>query len=82
MDRLACHFHGFDSLAKIFSAIDCGLRHFDAALEGLGGCPFAPDSPGNSDLYSLIEALHRSDFPTGLDLEKIKLAAELLRREL
>ena len=34
-----------------------GLRAFDTAVGGLGGCPFAPGAPGNAATESLHAAL-------------------------
>jgi hydroxymethylglutaryl-CoA lyase len=43
-DLLACHFHDTRAmgLANVYAAIESGIRRFDSALGGLGGCPFAP----------------------------------------
>jgi hydroxymethylglutaryl-CoA lyase len=55
-----------------------GIRHFDASLAGLGGCPFAPGATGNivtEDTAFLCEA---QGFDTGVDIEKlVKLRAIL-----
>src|SRR5258707_14212966 len=46
---LASHFHDTRGLgiANVSAAIEVGVRHFDASLCGLGGCPFAPGATGN-----------------------------------
>ena len=43
-EYLACHFHDTRAmgLANVYAAIESGIRHFDASIAGLGGCPFAP----------------------------------------
>jgi hydroxymethylglutaryl-CoA lyase len=44
--------------AKIRAAYKCGCRRFDAAIGGLGGCPFAQDDlVGNLPTEVLIETL-------------------------
>ncbi|HSE49444.1 MAG TPA: hydroxymethylglutaryl-CoA lyase [Terriglobales bacterium] len=44
--------------AKILAAYDAGIRRFDSALAGLGGCPFAQDMlVGNIPTEVVIEAL-------------------------
>jgi len=47
--ELAGHYHDTTGLAldNITVSLDLGLRHFDSAVGGLGGCPYAPGAPGN-----------------------------------
>ncbi|MEQ9565886.1 MAG: hydroxymethylglutaryl-CoA lyase, partial [Pseudomonadales bacterium] len=58
--RLAAHFHDTygQALANSKTALDMGIRTFDAAVGGLGGCPFAPGATGNlatEDLVYMLE---------------------------
>ena len=47
-----------DAAAKILAAYDAGIRRFDSAIGGLGGCPFAGDRlVGNIPTEIVIEAL-------------------------
>ena len=48
-ERLAGHFHdtGGRALENVAVALDHGLRTFDSAIGGLGGCPYAPGAAGN-----------------------------------
>jgi hydroxymethylglutaryl-CoA lyase len=48
--RLAGHFHDTRGMALpcIEVALHHGLRVFDAAVAGAGGCPFAPGAPAMS----------------------------------
>ena len=67
---LAAHFHDTRGmgLANVVAAIESGVRRFDAALGGLGGCPFAPGATGNiatEDCAYLLESL---GMDTGVDL--------------
>jgi hydroxymethylglutaryl-CoA lyase len=44
--------------AKVLAAYDAGIRRFDAAMGGLGGCPFAQDEMvGNIPTESVLEVL-------------------------
>ena len=45
---VVAHFHDTRGLglANAAAALDVGIRHFDASLAGLGGCPFAPEATG------------------------------------
>ncbi|NNL74244.1 MAG: hydroxymethylglutaryl-CoA lyase, partial [Silicimonas sp.] len=47
--RLAGHFHDTSGMAvqNVLVALKHGLRVFDAAVGGLGGCPYAPGAAGN-----------------------------------
>jgi hydroxymethylglutaryl-CoA lyase len=46
--------------AKVLSAFDAGCRRFDAAIGGLGGCPFAQDElVGNIPTEEVVRALEQ-----------------------
>jgi hydroxymethylglutaryl-CoA lyase len=46
--------------AKVLAAYDAGCRRFDAAIGGLGGCPFAQDElVGNIPTEVVLEALEQ-----------------------
>jgi hydroxymethylglutaryl-CoA lyase len=81
---LAAHFHDTRGLgiANVSAAIDVGVRHFDASLCGLGGCPWAPGATGNivtEDVVFLAESL---GFNTGIDLEKLIKVREIVSQAL
>ncbi|NNV08656.1 hydroxymethylglutaryl-CoA lyase, partial [Geobacillus sp. MMMUD3] len=46
-------------MANVIAALDLGIEHFDAAMGGLGGCPFAPGAAGNIGTDDLVHLLHR-----------------------
>jgi hydroxymethylglutaryl-CoA lyase len=47
-----------DAAAKVLAAYDAGCRRFDAAIGGLGGCPFAQDElVGNIPTEVVLDAL-------------------------
>lgn len=76
-DRLAGHFHDTSgrALENIVVALDHGLRCFDAAVGGLGGCPYAPGAAGNVATEAVAELLASKGFETGLDRENLLKAA-------
>lgn len=80
-DRLACHFHDTEgrALVNIEAALALGVRVFDAAVGGLGGCPFAPGAPGNVDTVRVAERLAALGWETGLDLDRLRAAAAFAR---
>ena len=46
--------------AKVLAAYDEGGRRFDAAIDGLGGCPFAQDKlVGNVPTEEVLRALEQ-----------------------
>ncbi len=57
---IGVHMHSthVKAAAKVLAAYDAGCRRIDAAIGGLGGCPFAQDTlVGNIPTESVIEAL-------------------------
>ncbi|MFV0386597.1 hydroxymethylglutaryl-CoA lyase [Paracoccus sp. (in: a-proteobacteria)] len=76
-DRLAGHFHdtGGRALDNIATSLDRGLRVFDAAAGGLGGCPYAPGAKGNVATEAVVDMLHGRGFATGIDPDRLRQAA-------
>jgi hydroxymethylglutaryl-CoA lyase len=79
--RLAGHFHdtGGRALENIEVSLDHGLRVFDAAVGGLGGCPFAPGAAGNVATEAVHARLTGLGFETGLDAAILDEAAAMAR---
>lgn len=67
------------ALANVLAGLEEGIRGFDAALGGLGGCPFAPGSVGNVATEDLVYLLESEGFSTGIDLQALLAAREVLR---
>lgn len=81
-ERLTLHFHNTRGLglANVLAAYQAGARRFDAALGGLGGCPFAPGATGNICTEDLASMAHEMGIATGLDLDAlIRLSRDLPR---
>ncbi len=78
---LAGHFHDTGGLAveNIRVALEAGLRVFDAAVGGLGGCPYAPGAPGNVASEAVLALLEAEGFETGVDAGKLAAAGEFAR---
>ena len=81
LDRLALHFHDTSGIAlpNVEVALDHGIRIFDAAAGGLGGCPFAPGAPGNLSTEHLLQHLHGLGVRTGVDADGVSAAVSALR---
>ncbi len=80
-DRLAGHFHDTQgrALDNVAVALDHGLRVFDAAVGGLGGCPFAPGAKGNVATEAVARMLEAAGWDTGLDIDALERAARFAR---
>ena len=79
--RLAGHYHdtGGRALDNVDAALAMGVRVFDAAAGGLGGCPYAPGAAGNLATEALAGHLARLGYDTGLDLAVIEEAAAMAK---
>ncbi|MDD7970124.1 hydroxymethylglutaryl-CoA lyase [Roseinatronobacter alkalisoli] len=78
-DRLAGHYHdtGGRALENIDASLEFGLRVFDAAVGGLGGCPYAPGASGNAATESVHAWLLARGWQTGLDHDVLNAAAQM-----
>lgn len=78
---LAGHFH--DTMGRALDNIDAslarGLRVFDAAVGGLGGCPYAPGAKGNVATERVAAHLAAKGYVTGLNMDIIDRAADMAR---
>lgn len=76
--KLAGHYHDTRNraLENIAVSLEKGLRTFDAAVGGLGGCPYAPGAKGNVDTRSVARLLTDRGFDTGLDLKRLDQVAD------
>lgn len=77
--RLAGHYHDTHgrAMANIDASLSLGVRVFDAAVGGLGGCPFAPGSAGNVATEAVAAHLAALGYDTGLDQEVLAEAAAM-----
>ena len=68
-EKLAGHFHdtGGRALDNIAASLERGLRTFDSAVGGLGGCPYAPGAKGNVATGRVVDFLEQAGFATGID---------------
>jgi hydroxymethylglutaryl-CoA lyase len=79
--RLHLHDTRNTGVANAFAGLDAGVTRFDAALGGMGGCPFAPGATGNVATEDLVYAFERSGVSTGIDLDAaIRAGRELSAR--
>ncbi len=79
-DRLAGHFHDTNdnALGNVKAALALGLRTFDSAVGGLGGCPYAPGAKGNVSTSALVAMLESEGFDAGIDQSVLARAEQHL----
>ncbi len=75
----ACHFHDTYGLAMVNAgaALKCGVKYFEAAFAGLGGCPFTAVAAGNLCTEDFVHLLQRMGRRRDIQLDKmIAVASE------
>ena len=67
------HLHDTEGrgMANALAAMDVGVRHFDTALAGMGGCPYIKGASGNISTEDLVCMAHQMGFRTGIDPRKV-----------
>lgn len=83
-DKLAGHFHDTygQGVANVVAAYSMGIRSFDSAVAGLGGCPYAKGAKGNVASEDVIYTLENSGISTGVDLDKLIEVGDWISREI
>lgn len=78
IERMALHFHDTHgtALANVLTALQMGIKIFDASAGGLGGCPYAPGASGNLATEKLLYLLHGMGIETGVDLGGVARASQ------
>jgi hydroxymethylglutaryl-CoA lyase len=79
---LALHMH--DTYGNALRNIDIGylygIRTFDCAVGGLGGCPFAPNAPGNVATEDVVELFEKRGIHTGVDIKSLVEASRFMTK--
>lgn len=79
--ELALHLHDTRGLglANAYAGLKMGVCHFDAAVGGLGGCPFAAHAgaAGNICTEDFVFMCEEMGIATGVDLERLIECARL-----
>ena len=81
--EMGVHLHSRPEAAeeKILAAYEAGCRRFDAALTGLGGCPFAADEVvGNIPTETLIATLAKRGGEMPIDSAGLEAGLEATRK--
>ncbi|WP_030169956.1 hydroxymethylglutaryl-CoA lyase [Streptomyces sp. NRRL S-813] len=77
---LGLHLHNTYGMASAnaWEGVHLGVRRFDAALGGIGGCPFAPGAAGNIATDDLVNMFHNAGIATGVDTAKLVVVRDQL----
>lgn len=79
--KFAGHYHDTNGRAveNIEVSLARGLRVFDAAVAGLGGCPYAPGAKGNVATELVASSLAELGYETGLDAAALDKAVDFAK---
>jgi hydroxymethylglutaryl-CoA lyase len=77
VEALAGHYHDTYgmAIANIYASYQFGLRTFDSAVAGLGGCPYAKGATGNVATENVVYLLSGLGCETGVDLAALREVA-------
>ena len=79
--EISLHLHDTrgQGIACAYAGLELGVRHFDAAVAGRGGCPFAghKGAAGNVCTEDLVFMCEEMGIRTGIDLERLIEVANL-----
>lgn len=80
---LGLHFHNTrgTGLANLYAALQLGVDDFDAAVAGLGGCPYAPGASGNIATEEVVAMLEDMGVDTGVDLDALLEVAAMAEQQ-
>jgi len=81
-EKIALHMHDTrgTALANVVTALNMGIRDFDASVGGMGGCPYAPGASGNLATEDLVYLLQGMGYETAVDLDLLLEAGKIAER--
>ncbi len=85
LSRVAMHFHDTfgNAIANVAASYALGIRIFDAATGGLGGCPYANSPKGNLPMEDLVAWCQKSGLSCEVpNIEYLRTAAAFIREKL
>ena len=84
IEQIALHFHDTRgmALANVLTALDLGIKTFDASAGGVGGCPYAPGATGNLATEDLLFMLDGLAIRTGVSIDAVVAASAFIESRL
>ncbi len=79
---LGLHFHDTRGMgiANIYAGLNEGISIFETSIGGLGGCPFAPGSAGNTATEDMLNMLTAMRVEHGIDIKQYLDAVDIVRK--
>lgn len=83
-EDLAMHFHDTfgQALVNTLVSLEHGVRTFDCAVGGLGGCPYSPGATGNVATEDLVYLMRSLGAETGVSLEEVSRIGDWITGEI
>lgn len=83
-DEFNVHIHDTRNMGILNSltALKCGAHSVQAAIGGLGGCPFAPGATGNTSSEDLVYMLNKCGYDTGIDFDQLLATAKYTKEHI
>lgn len=85
VEKLAIHCHDTfgNAVSNVLEALNQGIRVVDAAVHGLGGCPYATSkegekAKGNVATETIVAVLQEKGYTTTINAEALKRASEFV----
>lgn len=80
LNAMAVHFHDTygQALANLLTALRHGVATIDAAIAGLGGCPYAKGASGNVATEDVLYMLNGMGIDSGIDMDKLLDATDAI----
>lgn len=84
MAQLAVHFHDTygQALANILACLEAGVAVVDAAVAGLGGCPYAAGASGNVATEDVVYMLDGLGINSGINFASLCQTGDWITRQL
>jgi len=85
LSKIAMHFHDTfgNAIANVARSYELGIRTFDAATGGLGGCPYANSPKGNLPMESLVAWCQSKGLSSDVsDIADLRRAADFIHEKL
>lgn len=79
---LHCHDTYGTAIANYYAGLEAGIRTFDSAVGGLGGCPYAAGASGNVATEDVLYLMHGQGMETGVDLGQVCDVAQFIAAQL